>query len=830
MTALAWRTARSHAASLAGAFLALALGVALLSALSLTLASAAGPAVGPRWFTTPDVVVAGTDSVTATSGTGDNRQTSTLATGQAGAVSAGLARRLSGLGAATVVDYAAYAYLAGAPGTTLHPWSAAALHDFRWAAGGPPAGAGQIVLTAPTRYRPGDQVGVQTAAGPRRFEVSGVIRTSAAPALYGTDGTAAALALGRISAVALTARAGDSPSALAARVSAVTRGQPVRVLTGAARQDAQPSPDAMLLEDAVSVLAITAGVAGFVSVLVIAGTFGYAVAARRRELGLLRAAGATPRQARRLILGEALAVSLLAAPAGSAAGILLAPPWAGWLARSGLAPAGFTARLTEWPAATAAAGTGVLIALAGAWPAARRAGRVRPSEALREAELDRGVMTVARWIAGLAALAGAVPVIWASASIHSADASAIFLAVAALLITGCWLLGPALARSLARLASLLLAAGRGAAGMLAARGAATAIRRTVATATPVLVTLGLAGAALAGTRTLTGTQQAAARHRITAPALIIPAGGTGLADSTVAAIRAVPGVTAAVPVTDTSVYVGNGQDLNAWDAQYVDGAALARVLSLPLQAGSLSRLTGTGTVIVPAGSWHLGQTAALWLDDSAPVRLRVVGVLANQIDLAQTVLLPRALRDAHTAAPLASRVYVRLAPGAPLGRLRAAAAAGGGMLIPAAAYSSAAAAQQDHVTSVLLLAVLGLVLAYSAIAIANTLAMATAGRSRELGLLRLAGATTRQVVSVVALEACLVAGFATLLAAAVTAVTVAGLHAGLSALAPAVRVVVPWPPLAGLAAACLAVAVLASVIPAAITLRRPPTDLAGAAE
>lgn len=829
MIALAWRTARSHAASMAGAFLALALGAALLSALTLALASATGAAARPRWFTTPDVVVTGTDAVTAVSGTGDNQQTSTLSTGQVRAVPAGLARRLSHLEAAAVTDYAAYAYLPGAPGTTLHPWSAAALHDFRWAAGGPPAGPGEIVLTAPTRYRPGDLVGVQTAVGPRRFTVSGVIRTSAAPALYGTDGAAAALALGRVSAVALTARPGHPPAALAAEVSAVNRRQGMRVLTGAARRDAQPSPDALLLEDAAAVLGVTAGVAGFVSVLVIAGTFGYVVAARRRELGLLRAAGATPRQARRLILGEALAVSVLAAPAGSVAGIVLARPWAGWLARSGLAPAGFTARLTAWPVVVAA-GTMVLIALAGAWPAARRAGRVRPSEALREAELDRGVMTIARWVAGLAALAGAVPVTWASASIHSTDASAIFLAVAALLITGCWLLAPVLARSLAGLAGLAVTASRGATGMLAARGAAAAIRRTVATATPILVTLGLAAAALVGTRTLTSTQQDAARHRIAASALIVPARSAGLADATVAAIRGVPGVIAAVPATDTSVYVGNGEDLNSWDAQYVDGAALAGVLSLPLQAGRLSGLTGTGTVIVPAGSWKLGQTAALWLDDSAPVRLRVVGVLANQVDLAQAVLLPWALRDAHTAVPLASRVYLRLAPGAPLGRLRAAAAAGGGILIPAAAYSSASAAQQDHVTSVLLLAVLGLVLAYSVIAIANTLAMATAGRAREFGLLRLAGATSGQVLRVIAAEACLVAVIATLLAAAVTSVTLAGLRAGLSALAPAVQVVIPWPPLAGLVAACLAIAVLASVIPAAVTLRKPPADLAGAPE
>jgi len=826
VTALAWRTARSHPASLAGAFLTLTLGTALLSALILTLASAAGAATGSRWFTTPDVVVAGADTVNAISGSGADQQTSTITTGQARAVPVGLALQLTRLGAAAVTDYAGYAYLPGAPGDTLHPWAAAALHPFTWMAGRPPAGAGQIALTAPTRYRPGDHVNVQTAAGWRRFLVSGVIRTAAGPALYSTAAVASAVAGGRISAVALTARGGGTATALAAQARTLATGQPVRVLTGTRRQDAIPSPSAALLEGALSLLAITLSVAAFVSVMVIAGTFGYAVAARRRELGLMRAAGATPRQARRLILGEALAVSLLAAPVGGAAGIVLAAPWARWLGRSGLAPAGFTAHLAVWPPLTAAA-AGVLIALAGAWPGARRAGRVKPVEAMREAEVDRGVMTLPRWAAGLTALAGAVPVIWVSATIHSADTSAVFVAVAALLITGCWLLAPVLVRPLARLLGMAAAGG---AGMLARSGAQVAVRRTVATVTPILVTLGLAGAGLAGTYTLSTTQQAAAQHRIAASALIIPHGGAGIPGQAVAAIRALPGVLAAVPVTDTSVYVGNGENLNAWSAQYANGAALASVTRLPLQAGSLSQLAGKDTVIVPAGSWRLGQTANLWLDDSAPVRLRVVGVFANQIDLSQTMLLPWALRIAHTATPLASRVYLRLAPGAPRGTLLRAAAAAGGALIPAAGYFSAAASQQDHLTRVLLLAVLGLALAYSAIAIANTLIMATAGRKREMGMLRLAGATTGQVLRAIALEACLVTGIAALLAAALTAVTLAGLRAGLSRISPVTPLVIPWRTVMTLAVACLMIAVLASMIPAAVTLRNRPTDLAGAVE
>ena len=49
-------------------------------------------------------------------------------------------------------------------------------------------------------------------------------------------------------------------------------------------------------------------------------------------------------------------------------------------------------------------------------------------------------------------------------------------------------------------------------------------------------------------------------------------------------------------------------------------------------------------------------------------------------------------------------------------------------------------------------------------------------------------------------------------------------------LAPSVRVVIPWLPLAGITFACLAIAVLASLIPAALALRRRPAELAGVPE
>ena len=190
MIGLAWHTARARATSLAGSFVALALGVALLAAMALTLASTVGTAHHPRWFARAGVVVAGDDTVSVTSGSGDDRETETATTVEARAVPPALAARLSRLHAARVLDYAGYASAPGAPGDTVHAWAAASLHHYTWVSGGPPARPGQIVLTAPTRLGPGTRIVLQTADGRQRFTVSGVIRTGAQAAFYATGAVA----------------------------------------------------------------------------------------------------------------------------------------------------------------------------------------------------------------------------------------------------------------------------------------------------------------------------------------------------------------------------------------------------------------------------------------------------------------------------------------------------------------------------------------------------------------------------------------------------------------------------------------------------------------
>jgi putative ABC transport system permease protein len=823
---LAVQTFRSRWIAFVGSFVALALGVCLLATTGLALAaSVAGTDRAPQWYRNADVVVAGSNTVSVTTGTGDEVMTSTTGTAYSTALPADLPARLAALAgvAEAVPEHQAPIEVAGDVGIA-RPWSAAALGAYTGLAGGPPTADDQVVLTAPTDRRPGDRVPAQTPDGPRTLTVSGVLTPAAvaagenAPAVtYLTDRAAAGLAGGRTSAVALRAAGGVSAATLAARVRAVAPGS--RVLTGDDRREAEPDPDSDALALAASLLGTTAGVATFVSIFVVAGTFSFAVAQRRREFALLRTTGATPRQIRRLVLGEAVLVGLLAGVAGSALSLVAAPPYAHWLARSGFAPEHFTARFILWPL-LAASGVGLLVALVGAGVAARRAARVRPVEALREASVDSRVMGWGRWLFGLIFLGGAAVLLAVLPNIGVSDGLALVMVVSQLALTAAALLAPVLIRVLVHLLGVPL---RGQVGTIARSSALRSLRRTSATAAPILVTVGLAATTLALTATLWRSEQRSARDRVTATAVATASSPVGLAEPTIAALSEVAGVRAAVPSRQTEVYVNSGDYPEEYPARYV-GAGLDRVLRLPTVAGSMDGLTGTDTVVVSRSmGWRVGEDVRVWLADATEVRLRVVAVLADSIDLDRTLLLPWELGRAHQPAGGADVVYLDGGDPATLGD---AARPGGGRVSPALDHLVAGDVEQYEQNRVALLAVLGMALLYTGIAIANTLVMATNDRRRELAVLRLTGATPGQVLRMIGLEALLVGLSGTALAALVAAGMLAGLKARLAELVAQPEISVPWLPIMVITACCLAAAVLSSLIPAALALRIPAAQLA----
>ncbi|SCG72004.1 ABC transporter permease [Micromonospora halophytica] len=143
---------------------------------------------------------------------------------------------------------------------------------------------------------PGGPITLLTAAGPGPYTVTGLVD---APGVYVADEVAAALAPG-VRGIGLLVAPGADPGEVAEAARGVVGGDG-RALTGDRRSALEARGDARTRWIGMQVLTATAALARFVTVFVVASTFAFTFAQRRRELGLLRAVGATPRQVRRMV-------------------------------------------------------------------------------------------------------------------------------------------------------------------------------------------------------------------------------------------------------------------------------------------------------------------------------------------------------------------------------------------------------------------------------------------------------------------------------------------------------------------------------------------------
>jgi putative ABC transport system permease protein len=613
------------------------------------------------------------------------------------------------------------------------------------------------------------------------------------------------------------------PAGLLGSLLALTLG--VALLTVMGRALAPPG-DGRDLAAVYALFGTAGGVSAFVCVFVVASTFGFAVAQRRREFGLLRVAGATRGQVRRMVLAEALAVGVLGSCAGCVAGAYAAPYLVARVVAAGLAPRGYGVGGAVWPYAMAG-GTGLLVALCGAVAAAWRAGRTSPVEALREAAAEGRTMPLGRllWAAALLLTAAALSGLSLARDPGELLHRKAYVSRPMLLISGVALLAPAFVRPLARLLGALPARLPGAAGRLVRATATAGPRRTAAVAAPVLVTVTLAGSLLGATATVRDAQAAEARARTAAAFVVTPADAAGFDAADLARLRAVPGAVVSPTAGSTVQVVEDGTALITSRARAAEPGPLAATTRLPLAAGRLADLDDGSIVVNEEWQRHaVGARVRVRLADGMWRTLRIAAVMHTGTGGNGVYVTPRNAPGARV-----DRVDVALAAGADARTVAAAlrTAVRGGTVRTGPAWLRATASEGDRTTRLGLLLVLGLALLYTAVALVNTTVMAMSQRTRELAVLRLAGATRAQVLGVVAGEALLTTALGALPGAAVAAANLAGMAAALHRLSAPVAFALPWRALAATSAVCAALAVAAALAAAAVGLSRRPVEAAG---
>ena len=224
---------------------------------------------------------------------------------------------------------------------------------------------------------------------------------------------------------------------------------------------------------------------------IIFNTFFITVAQRTRENALLRALGAKRRQVLMSVLLEALAVGVVASVIGVAAGVLVSAGLKALLSAFGFdVPAGGVVLTAGTIVLSLAVGIG--ITLVSALSPARKAGKVPPVAALRDVAIgSTGYGSMQRIIVGCVIL-GLGFVSLAYGLIATPSNALLVVGVAVLLVFfGVAVLGRTVALPLSRFIGWPLPRLRGICGQLARENAMRNPKRTAATASALMIGVGL---------------------------------------------------------------------------------------------------------------------------------------------------------------------------------------------------------------------------------------------------------------------------------------------------------------------------------------------------
>ncbi|GAA1660322.1 hypothetical protein GCM10009830_01730 [Glycomyces endophyticus] len=579
-------------------------------------------------------------------------------------------------------------------------------------------------------------------------------------------------------------------------------------------------------DGAATLLSMVLALSAFVAVFIVASTFGFTVAQRRRELALLRLTGASRGQIRALLTGEAVLLGLVGSALGVVAGLPVARVQTRLLERLDFAPPGFEVPWRPWVVAVSL-GTGVLIAVLGVLASSRRAAGVRPQEALREGAAAAQVMTVSRWIVGVLFIAGAA-VLFALFPGGDAAMPVWFVQLTPFLVTVPLVIGlSALAPLVVPLAAALLGTVcRGVLGELALSNLRSDARRSASTAAPVMVLFALT-AGIGGTLATVGE---AGRQEVLSTVdgdLLVAADRDASAE--LAGMDGVAAVSAEAEVMFELAFAEAG---TSWYVPglgtAVDPAAYTATHDVAPVAGDLADLTGAAIAVSPSEGyerdWRVGDVLPMRLGGE-DVEVRIAALLPPTVAGPHYLLSP----DLLPADAGEWRHVVRLDDGADRDDAAARLAAFG-EVTTVGAWVDAAAAEDERLTRNIMIVLLGMTMLYTAIAIVNAVVIAASNRRREFAAARVTGLGRAQVVALALLESQAVAAIGLLLGALAAAGSVLGTAVAVRRLIGITVVDVQWPLLAGLALGAAAVVGVTSLVTALSATRTPPIRLVASRE
>ncbi|WP_427890288.1 FtsX-like permease family protein [Kribbella sp. GL6] len=640
-----------------------------------------------------------------------------------------------------------------------HGWASAALTPYRLTDGHAPR-SGQVVLDERLvgSSKPGEQETITVAGQPRTYTLAGTAVAEHqvdVPTVFLSDADVPA----GIDAIGVFPADGTSLRDLVKRLDLPAG---VKAYTGDERGVAEFSGIATSLP-LIIMSGVFGGMVAVVMALVVSATIGLSVRQRRRELALLRASGATPRQVGKMVIAETMVVGVLGLVLGLLCGRIAGTWIFGMLADGGIVPPQLRFDQGPLPFAGAAVLTFAVLRLTVGFAAARAA-RIRPIQALAEAAVPNVAVGRVRLLVGLVFAGGTVAIALSTPFMGPANAAAIggpagLTGSIAVAVLAPLVIQRALIPRITRLVEK-----RGTSGTLAVIN----LRVRAVQFGAILVPITIATAIAIGNIYSQTTQQQAAVDAFTENLdgdVVITSTTGGIPASLTTAARTMPGVTKVSELVRSKGWIEAPYDKShtsdAWPLLGLSGP----VYKGKVKKGSLDDLTGN-TIAIPPGTAKklkvdVGSELGVRLGDAALVKLKVVA-LAEGPSGYESLLLPAQLLAAHTTTGLPNQLLLKTSnkkldlsqwPGTSIsGRSGLADGLDTGLGVDAwIGYLLAAIA-----------------VAYTAIASINTIAVAVLDRRREFGLQRLTGSTRREVSRMLGLEGLLIAALG-LVAGLVTA-------------------------------------------------------------
>ncbi|MBB5826430.1 FtsX-like permease family protein [Micromonospora carbonacea] len=705
----------------------------------------------------------------------------------------------------------------------------AALQSYDVVAGRLPQRTGEVVLDAPTVAEEGFVLGgpvrVGGSGGAARaytlvgtVDVAGTARDVGGPfiGLAGPDALAVTQQEG-YGRIMVAAAPGVPAAELTGRVAAVAGG-------GVTVQDRQAVLDAAV-DDAVrdlrqfNLLLLTfAAVAVVVAGFVIANTFAIVLAQRTRRTALLRLVGATRGQVLRATLLEAAVTGLAASALGVAVGAGVAVGLDALLAAFDVPMAGDGIAVTASTVLVCLL-LGTVLTVASAAVPAWRGSRVAPVAALTDAAVHatRGAGRVRLAVGALVLAAGV-------AALGSAGAVGQLPLVAAggvLAFFGIVLFGPVLVPALVRLLGVPARRLFGATAGLAVANAVRNPRRIAATATALVIGIGLVSAFVVGAGSAKASIERVVDREIGVDVVVVGVGGS-LPGPLVEELAARPELGV---VHELRGRVSDGVELRT-----AHPALVGRTLTA-VDAGDAGRL-GPGRVLVHrelarARGWSVGDTvtlagrsftvAAVVAAGPVPAGGSVpAGHMVDVVDADFSRLFP-AVRGhlaeidpaAGVSAERAREVVESVVARYPTANL-----------VDQATYKKSLTGTIDMVLA-FVVALLGLAVVIALVGVANTLSLSVVERTRENAVLRAVGLTRGRMRAMLAVEAVLTALVGAVLGVGLGTGVGAGAMAVVTRLSGEFTLVLPWGRLGLVLLVAVLAALAASVLPARRALARP---------